>query len=66
MKENAISPGVGPGSCTERFLNNDMLADLLRISENDVPVGFREEVIKFLTTLISVLDGKILVIEINL
>jgi hypothetical protein len=62
VKEAAISTSVGPGSCTERFLNKDMLADLLRISENDVPVGFREEVIKFLTGIISVLDGSILVL----
>ncbi|KAJ3217740.1 hypothetical protein HK099_005358 [Clydaea vesicula] len=61
VKESAVTEGGVDGGCTEMFLNNDMLADLIRISENDVPVGFREEVIRFLTNLISVLDGKLLI-----
>ncbi|KAJ3092473.1 hypothetical protein HK102_006884 [Quaeritorhiza haematococci] len=62
VKEHAVQDGgVETGGCTELFLNNDMLADLVRISENDVPVGFRAEVIHFLSSLISLLDGNILI-----
>ena len=37
-----------------------MLGQLVDISENDVPLGFRSEVIHFLSSLISLLDGRIL------
>ncbi|KAJ1569712.1 hypothetical protein HK405_005774 [Cladochytrium tenue] len=62
VREHAITDGgVETGGCTELFLNDDMMANLVRISENDVPFGFRGEVIRFLSNLVSVLDAKILI-----
>ncbi|KAJ3100823.1 hypothetical protein HDU96_010202 [Phlyctochytrium bullatum] len=62
LKERAISDGgVEPGGCTELFLNEDIMAQLVKISENDVPIGFRGEVIRFLNNLVSVLDPNILI-----
>ncbi|KAJ3308224.1 hypothetical protein HDU76_004059, partial [Blyttiomyces sp. JEL0837] len=62
VKEHAVTDGgVEPGGCTELFLNDDMMAQLVKISENDVPVGFRGEVIRFLNHLISVLDAKLMI-----
>ncbi|KAJ3219749.1 hypothetical protein HDU67_009561 [Dinochytrium kinnereticum] len=62
LKERAISDGgVEPGGCTELFLNDDMMATLVKISENDVPNGFRGEVIRFLNHLISVLDPNLMI-----
>ncbi|KAJ3098194.1 hypothetical protein HDU97_004203 [Phlyctochytrium planicorne] len=62
IKEGAVSDGgVEPGGCTELFLNDDMMAQLVKISEADVPLGFRGEVIRFLNHLISVLDSNLMV-----
>ncbi|KAJ3286936.1 hypothetical protein HK104_008833 [Borealophlyctis nickersoniae] len=61
VKEQAVMrDGLETGRCTELFLNDDVLGYLVKISEDDVPVGFRSEVIHFLSSLISLLDGKIL------
>ncbi|KAJ3042542.1 hypothetical protein HDV00_007076 [Rhizophlyctis rosea] len=61
VKEQAVmNDGLETGRCTELFLNDDMLGQLVEISENDVPLGFRSEVIHFLSSLISLLDGRIL------
>ncbi|KAI9355331.1 Retinoic acid induced 16-like protein-domain-containing protein [Zopfochytrium polystomum] len=61
-KEHAITDGgVETSGCTELFLNDDMMAQLVRFSENDVPLGFRGEVIRFLNHLVSVLDANILI-----
>lgn len=49
------------GGCTELFLNNDILTDLIRISETNAPSGFRCEVIHFLANTISLLDGNLLI-----
>ncbi|KAJ3192732.1 hypothetical protein HK101_006026 [Irineochytrium annulatum] len=62
VKEHAIMDGgVEPGGCTELFLNDDMMAQLVKISENDVPLGFRGEVIRFLNNLVAVLDSKLMI-----
>jgi hypothetical protein len=62
LREQAITDGgVDAGGCTEMFLNDDIMAQLVKISENDLPIGFRGEVIRFLANLITVLDSKILI-----
>ncbi|KND04303.1 uncharacterized protein SPPG_00036 [Spizellomyces punctatus DAOM BR117] len=44
--------------CAEMFLNNDMLGQLVKLSQADVPLGFRGEVIQTISSLISLLEGK--------
>ncbi|KAI8810376.1 Retinoic acid induced 16-like protein-domain-containing protein [Cladochytrium replicatum] len=64
VREAALvsEPGsVEEGGCAELFLNTDMLGHLIRISESDIPEGFRGEVIHFLSSFIGLLDGKILI-----
>lgn len=47
-------------SATELFIQKDILTDLVKISENDVPVGFRAEVMHFSSSLVQFLDNRIL------
>ena len=47
-------------SCTELFISQDMLQDLLRVSESNSPIGFRKDVLRFFASITSLLDGKIL------
>ncbi|KAJ3411510.1 hypothetical protein HDV05_002118 [Chytridiales sp. JEL 0842] len=62
LREQAVTPtGVEPGGCTELFLNDDMLAQLVKMSETDSPTGFQGEVIRFLGNMITVLDPRILI-----
>ncbi|KAI8998003.1 Retinoic acid induced 16-like protein-domain-containing protein [Gaertneriomyces semiglobifer] len=46
------------GICAEEFLNKDMLGQLVTMSEHDRPFGFRREVINFLSSLVSLLEGQ--------
>ncbi|KAI8803769.1 hypothetical protein BJ742DRAFT_872309 [Cladochytrium replicatum] len=61
VREALVSePGsVEEGGCAELFLNTNLLGHLIRISESDIPDGFRGEVIHFLSSFIGLLDGKI-------
>ncbi|ORX73863.1 hypothetical protein DL89DRAFT_289563 [Linderina pennispora] len=49
------------GACMEYLLDNDVLDDLVKLAEADVPVGVRGVVISNLSTFINLTDDKLLV-----
>ncbi|CAG8498532.1 10297_t:CDS:2, partial [Ambispora gerdemannii] len=52
---------VNTGVCMEEFLRNNILSDLVALSEKDYPLGIRGEVIRTVASLIDLLDDRFLV-----
>ncbi|CAG8446264.1 1762_t:CDS:2 [Ambispora leptoticha] len=52
---------VNTGVCMEEFLRNNILTDLVELSEQDHPLGIRGEVIRTVASLINLLDDRFLV-----
>ncbi|KAI9206219.1 Retinoic acid induced 16-like protein-domain-containing protein [Polychytrium aggregatum] len=65
VNEQAADPNqesdLDAGCCTEYCINNDIFGSLVRMSEADVPKGYRSEVIRFMSTLVSLIDSKYLI-----
>ncbi|KAF8319931.1 hypothetical protein DL93DRAFT_2131757 [Clavulina sp. PMI_390] len=60
--EEAISTEEGAtGNCLEYILKNDVLGDLVRLSESDRPFGVQAEVLSTIIRLVSALDEHFLV-----
>ncbi|KAG9297723.1 hypothetical protein G9A89_011238 [Geosiphon pyriformis] len=52
---------VNTGVCMEEFLRNNILSDLVKLSETDYPPGIGGEVIRTVASMIDLLDDRFLV-----
>ncbi|KAH6565611.1 hypothetical protein BASA62_007111 [Batrachochytrium salamandrivorans] len=61
VKEQATTNNLTEtGPCTELFFNDDTLDHLVTLSKNDVPSGYRSEVIRFTSNLIGLIHQRFL------
>ncbi|KAJ8325015.1 hypothetical protein O5D80_006527 [Batrachochytrium dendrobatidis] len=59
-EQAATNNSTETGLCTELFFNDDILDHLITLSQNDVPVGYRSEVIRFTSNLIGLIHHRFL------
>eukprot|EP00842_Homolaphlyctis_polyrhiza_P006036 jgi/Hompol1/6433/HPOL_002854-RA len=61
VKEQSVPDAAGEtGVCTEHFFKDDILGHLVTLSENDVPLGYRTEAIRFTSNLIDLINPRFL------
>ncbi|CAG8569677.1 15906_t:CDS:2 [Funneliformis caledonium] len=59
--EGLMLEDVNTGLCMEEFLKNNVLRELEKLAENDIPKGIRGEIIRTVAQMINLLDDRFLV-----